>query len=74
MKEFFLWWVVCSYVIGAFIFSMEHGHWALRKEPHLMKVRLILLALAPLTSWHAVLHYAQVAYCKLRKRPLKFWI
>lgn len=78
MKEFLLWWVGCSYVIGLFIFAMEHGGWARIKEPtirnHTMAIRLILVLVAPLTTWHAVLHYAQVAWCKLRGRPLKFWI
>jgi hypothetical protein len=78
MKDFLLWWVGCSYVLGLFIFSMEHGSWARTKDPvmkhHTMVIRLILLLIAPLTTWHAVLHYTQVAWCKVRKQPLKFWI
>lgn len=78
MKEFLFWWMIGSYMIGLFIFAMEHGSWDRIKEPavrhHTMAIRLILLAVAPLTTWHAVLHYAQFAYCRIRNRPLKFWI
>jgi hypothetical protein len=74
MKTYIWWWLGISYVLGLFIFAMEHGGWERRRDPLAMKVRLVLLVLSPLTAWHAVLHYAQVAYCKLRNRPLKFWI
>jgi hypothetical protein len=78
MKEFLFWWTICSYAIGLFIFAMEHGSWARIKEPvvrnHTMMIRLVLLFAAPLTTWHAVLHYGQVAWCKITKQKLKFWI
>lgn len=72
--EYFLYYIVVSYLVGFIIFTYEMSL-AIRDEKYyLFRVGLIMLALSPLIAWHGVLHYAQVAWAKVTKRPLKFWI
>lgn len=37
-------------------------------------IGILAFALAPLTTWHAVLHYAATIWYKSQNKPVKYWI
>lgn len=39
-----------------------------------IKIGVIAFILAPLTTWHAVLHYAATIWYKSQNKPVKYWI
>ena len=72
--EYFLYYVALSYLVGFFLFTYEMNIAIKKEQYYLFKVGLIVLLMSPLTTWHGVIHYAQVAWAKLTKRQPKFWI
>jgi hypothetical protein len=74
MISFLYWYFLVSYLLGILLFVYEVRGALERGEGHLLVFGLFMLFLAPLTTWHGVLHYAQRWYCKFTNRPLKFWI
>lgn len=39
-----------------------------------VKFGIIALLLAPLTTWHAALHYAAIIWYKSQNKPVKYWV
>lgn len=72
--NFLLWWVMISYAVGFLIFFIESPTHLKNNNYRVFSMSIGFLLLSPLTAWHAVLHYAQWAYCKVTKRPVKFWL
>lgn len=70
----FFWFIIVSYLLGFVFFFLELHHAIKHEKYYIMKAAIIILFLAPLTTWHGVLHYAQWAFCKLTKRPVKYWL
>ena len=68
------WWVMISYFVGFLIFFLEAPKHLRLGQYRVFAFGIFLLMLSPLTAWHAVLHYAQWAFCKLTKRPVKYWL
>ena len=74
MINVLLWYVVVSYILGFVLFAIELTIAFKRHNYKLIEFGLIILMLSPITTWHGLIHYGQVAYSKLNKKPLKFWI
>lgn len=74
MLDILLWYVIVSYVIGLVLFFYEVHRAIQNDEYHLLGFGAILLFLAPLTTWHGVLHYAAVWWHRFNGTPFKPWI
>jgi hypothetical protein len=74
MINFLLWYLVVSYVLGVVLFAIELTIAFKRHNYKMMEFGLVLLMLSPITTWHGLIHYGQVAYCKLSGRQIKFWV
>lgn len=74
MTNFLLYYVLASYIIGAILFLVEIPRAIKAKEYHIIGIGFLFLVFAPFTAWHGALHYLQIAYCKLTKQPIKYWI
>lgn len=62
-----------SYIIGLTVFMADIIIAPKGKAFDALFFRLVLLVLSPVMAWHAVLHWGQILFCKVTKRPLKFW-
>lgn len=74
MISFLFWFVTISYLLGFAFFFLEVRHAFKNDKWFIMGPAIWILLLAPLTTWHGILHYAQWAFCKLTKRPVKYWL
>lgn len=71
---FLYWYVLISYLLGFVLFAVEM-HLALKREQyHLVGVAMISLLLAPLTTWHGVLHWLAVYWHRMRGTKFEPWI
>jgi hypothetical protein len=74
MSKVILYYVLASYLIGLILFLVEMPKFIKAKEYYVLGIAFLFLVFAPFTAWHGALHYLQVAYCKLTKQPIKYWI
>jgi len=71
---YLIYYIVISYVLGFCLFAHEGGYYLKKRQYGMFGFGIIVLLLSPLTAWHGALHYLQFYYCKLTKRPIKYWI
>lgn len=66
-------YIIISYIIGFILIVLDifisPFYWSKRYI-----YGIIMFLLSPIIAWHGVLHWLQIAYCRLTKQPDKFWI
>jgi hypothetical protein len=74
MLTLLFWYVIVSYLLGFVIFAVEVSRAIKEEKYHLVGFGIVLLFMAPLTTWHGVLHYLAVWWCRTQVKPFKPWI
>jgi hypothetical protein len=44
------------------------------KVGNVITMGIVLLLLAPLTTWHGLLHYSAILWAKISNKPIKYWL